>query len=65
MLTQFKTNRTGTKTTIHQTFPGRRKLLGVIRKNAAGNSGSAPLFVAARPLTAAALDSVLAIMSGK
>jgi hypothetical protein len=60
MLTHFKTNRTGTKTTIHQTFPGRRKLLGVIRRTMKG-----PVFVAARPLTAAQLDDVQVIMSGK
>jgi hypothetical protein len=64
MLTKWKSNKSRTRIVITQYSPGRRKVLGVIRKNAAGNSGSAAFFVAARPLTAAALDSVLAIMAG-
>jgi hypothetical protein len=61
MLTQFKTNRTGTKTTVHQTFPGRRKLLGTIRTD---RRTAATRFMAATPLTAAQLDTVQVIMAG-
>jgi hypothetical protein len=57
MLTQFKTNRTGTKTTVHQG----RKLLGTIARRTK-RSGELPVFKAATPLTAAQLDTVQAIM---
>jgi hypothetical protein len=59
MLTKWKSNKSRTCTTVTQLYPGRRKVLGTIRRTMKG-----PVFVAAKPLTAAALDSVLAIMAG-
>ena len=59
MLTKWKSNKSGTLTTVTQLQPGRRKLLGTIRSTMKG-----PVFKAARPLTAAQLDSVQCIMAG-
>jgi hypothetical protein len=59
MLTKWKSNKSRTRTTVTQLYPeGRRKVLGTIRRTMKG-----PVFVAAKPLTAAQLDTVQVIMA--
>jgi hypothetical protein len=64
MLTKFTPNKSRTRIVITQHSPGRRKVLGTIRPLSPRGDRGSPVFVAARPLTAAQLDSVLAIMAG-
>jgi hypothetical protein len=61
MLTKWKSNKSRTRTTVTQLAPGRRKVLGTIRRI---RSSAEARFVAARPLTAAQLDTVQVIMAG-
>jgi hypothetical protein len=63
MLTKWKSNKSRTRTTVTQLYPGRRKVLGTIRPLGSRDPNAKPVFMAARPLTAAQLDTVQVIMA--